>query len=275
MSVVFILIIASVFIFVVTNKVLKKHIYKNKINLAMGAPICMLVIACLFFLVSYMAKVGADTLDRMRTPTYALNMLSGLDPSLAELMNFSSEYNIDLNEALGGESELTPAMSVMLDNVNGSFTLSVLMLILVMASYAACLYGVMKMNRYIIWGSLAGMSVGLIVVARSAGGMVFLLIDYGLNGNFNNTGDTSNSILVPFFTIIAVIVAIWCCCHGLRKSNALVRYSIDCQETKIPRQTTKDMKAKAERLKELKGLYDSQALTKEEFEKIKSKILNT
>lgn len=288
-------IIALVVIHKVTNKILSKHPCKNKLNLGIGASCCILIFASIFFLTSYLVKSGADELNKMRSTSYFMSFFAG-EEIVGDLLSAADEYGIDIDEESGGVGEMPDDFRLMIDNVHDNFSYSVWCLLLILAAFCVNVYGIMKTNKVVIWSSLAVMAIALIISGRLAGACSFHLLNFSTSGLYNPyDGDTSKSLLIPFFTIVAVIIAIGCSVSGFRKTKALVEYNSEDKkvfnarvepqinysqvpinsQTGINNRSASSYKEKAKRLQEIKELYDVQALTQEEYEKMKHQILNS
>ncbi len=131
-----------------------------------------------------------------------------------------------------------------------------------------------------------------IFAGRAAGAGVIHIVNWATSGIYNPyNGDMSDSVMLPFYTDAAAIIAGIVIVKGFPKINRFIAYdpiSNDAKAADMPELETPQCrqgnpqdifanknKSKAEKLTELKSLLDDGILTETEFTNMKRIILNS
>lgn len=126
----------------------------------------------------------------------------GADPLFGEILEGASEYGVDIPT-----SERQEDFLILMRMISSGYRYALLCTIAGIISYAVYLKGIFARNQAVLWGSFAIMGIAVIFNCRFAVAGFIHLVNFSTSGIFNPyTGDMSGSVLLPFFTWVAVAV---------------------------------------------------------------------
>ena len=285
----FLITIAAVIaVLCITGKVMKRHPYYGKANIPLGAPKTLLVLVASMFALTCVWQFALETLDEMRTPGFWIGMFSA-DPVLSDVFQTADEYDVDLGIPTG---EYGKDALIMISKVMESFATAFWLAMAGLVVYAVYILGLFKRSRVTLYACLIALGVIFIFAGRAAGAGVIHIVNWVTSGIYNHyNGDMSDSVMLPFYTDAAAIIAGIVIVKGFPKINRFIAYDPISKDTKaagMPELETpqcrqsnpqdifaNENKSKAEKLAELKSLLDAGILTETEFTNMKRIILNS
>jgi len=276
------LIILSILVIVatmiITSKVMAKHPFYDKAPLALGSAKVLLSLTLLTFSITCVWRIIIETLDEMRNPDFWIPIFA-VDPVWGELFSAAEEYDVDLGIPT---TEITPDMQMMMNYVMLSYSNVCWCAIFGLIAYVLYIWGVFKMKKVVMWACLLIQGILFVFAVRSSGTGSIHIADWAMAGYFNPyNGDLSDSVMLPFFTFVAVAIVILLLARAYPFINDMfdgveslyVKMQAVAQEkqrTDILTQTTDHI----EKLVELKKMKDAGLITDEEFIHLKQKIVS-
>lgn len=289
---IFLTILIVIAVFIITGKVMKRHPYYGKVKLSLGAPKALLLFTALMFVLTCVWQFALEMLDEMRTPDFWIGVFSA-DPVLSDVFQTANEYDVDLGIPT---SEYGEDALIMISNVMESFATTFWLAIAGLVIYAIYILGIFKRSRVTLYVCLVVFGAIFIFAGRTAGSGVIHLVNWATSGIYNPyNGDLSDSVMLPFYTVVAAIITVITIIAGIPKINKFMTYATSTPpvtRSTIEESHTKqnaftdskavtidifasDDKSKVEKLTELKTLLDAGILTEEEFTNIKHQILKS
>lgn len=290
---IFITLLIVIVVFIVTGKIMKKHPYYGKANIPLGTSKTLLVLTASMFVLACIWQLALEMLDEMRTPDFWIGAF-GADPILSDVFQTANEYDVDLGIPT---SEYGEDALMMISNVMKSFAATFWLAISGLVIYTIYVFGIFKRSRATLYGCLVVSGAIFIFAGRAAGAGAIHLVNWATSGIYNPyNGDMSDSIMLPFYTAVAAVIAVVTIVAGIPKINKFVTYTASTGKpiikSTVEEQHTQqnvftdskavtidlfagDDKSKAEKLTELKKLLDADILTETEFTNMKRQILNS
>ena len=279
---IFITLLIVIVVFIVTGKIMKKHPYYGKANIPLGTSKTLLVLTASMFVLACIWQLALEMLDEMRTPDFWIGAFG------------ADEYDVDLGIPT---SEYGEDALMMISNVMKSFAATFWLAISGLVIYTIYVFGIFKRSRATLYGCLVVSGAIFIFAGRAAGAGAIHLVNWATSGIYNPyNGDMSDSIMLPFYTAVAAVIAVVTIVAGIPKINKFVTYTASTGKpiikSTVEEQHTQqnvftdskavtidlfagDDKSKAEKLTELKKLLDADILTETEFTNMKRQILNS
>lgn len=282
-------IIVVIMVFVIAKNIMAKHPYFGKVILPMGVPQTFILLIALMFALTCIWQLLLEILDEMRTPEFWIGAFSS-DQILGDIFQTADEYNVDLDIPKGeyGQDAL-----IMIANVMKSIKMTFLCLILGIIFYAIYIWGLFRKNKPMLYLSIVLLGCIFVVSARASGVGIIHFVNWMTSGIYNPyNGDMSDSIMLPFYTIVALVIAVVGVIKGFIKINCFMESPISVESNmkqivgysqsyigfnntpEFSSTFTNDNRSKTEKLIDLKKLLDAGILTEEEFFKMKREILN-
>ena len=290
---IFLTILIVIAVFIITGKVMKSHLYYGRVKIPMEVPKTFLALMAIVFAVSCVWQFVIDTFDDMRYPDFWISLFS-TDPILGEVFETAEEYDLDLGMPT---AEFGPNDFLMIENVTKNVAISLWCAVIGLAVYIIYIFGLFKNSRPILVGSLLLFACAFVMEGRAASAGMIHLVNYITSGmGTNYDGDMSNSVMLPFFTIVASIIAAVGVIRGFSQTKKYLEsvsylkepHTDQCQNSNSAKEHTlrinnatsrnifaNDNRGKAEKLTELKTLLDAGILTEEEFTNMKHQILKS
>lgn len=185
---------------IITKKCLKKHPLYGRADLSLALPKTMILFSCLSLLLAAFASGIVYEIDSYRD----LSKWGGMMGSAAEVVSVIVEEGGSLPTW-----ERAPEVQQWIDNIDGEYTKAILSFVLCIAAYIVYVRGMFKYSKELLWIGIISEGV-CVVYALNAGitGMAHFIVG-ATSGIFNPyTGDMSDSIMIPFFTISGTVIII-------------------------------------------------------------------
>ena len=282
MAIILLFILALVAIQISTDKILAKHPLYGNTDLTISIPKKLLIAVLVFFSLACFWKSLMYWFDSMRSPSFWIPFI-GDDPLYGEVIEGASENEIGIPTSRRGDD-----MVLMMYNVMNAYKSTIWCIIVGVVSYIVYLKGIFVRNKALLWCSFAVLGITTVFACRYSVSGIVHLVNWATSGIFNPyDGDTSNSFVIPLFSVVTAIAVVGCGLKQYTSIESFITFDINTTHTP-PLQTSttepsisnhyifeNDGRSKAEKLFAIKELLDGGILSEDEFICMKQQILNS
>ncbi len=209
-----------------TKKILQNHPRYGRVDLSVTKPKTLIVLSCVCLLLAGIAVSIIYKLDSYRD----LSNWGGMMGSAAEVASGVGEYGGALPTW-----ERTAEVQMWIDNIDREYSKALWGLILCVVAYGVYLWGMFKYSRAVLWAGIIGQGICVVLALRAGVAGLVHLINGATSGVFNPyTGDTSDSVMIPFFTYIGIGIVLMIVLGHKKRIEYLVNLSTTQSYQKPP-----------------------------------------
>lgn len=217
MTTIFIIIAVWLCISILSKKCLKKHPLYGRFDLSLALPKTMILFSCLCLLLAAFASGIVYEIDSYRD----LSKWGGMMRSAAEVVSGIVEEGGSLPTW-----ERAPEVQQWIDNIDNEYLKAIFSLVVCIVAYIVYVWGMFNFSKKILWIGII-VEGACVVCALKAGitAMAHFIVG-ATSGIFNPyTGDMSDSIMIPFFTITSTIFVIMLILSHKKRISEIVAMS--------------------------------------------------
>ena len=217
MSAIVLAILIYIGVSVGTKKVLQNHPRYGRADLSVTKPKTLIVLSCVCLILAGIAVSIIYKLDSYRD----LSNWGGMMGSAAEVASGVGEYGGALPTW-----ERTAEVQMWIDNIDREYSKALWGLILCVVAYGVYLWGMFKYSKGVLWAGIIGQGICVVLALRAGVAGLVHLVNGATSGVFNPyTGDTSDSIMIPFFTYVGIGIVLMIVLGHKKRIEYLVNLS--------------------------------------------------
>ena len=217
MSAIVLAILIFIGVSVGTKKILQNHPHYGRADLSVTKPKTLIVLSCVCLILAGIAVSIIYKLDSYRD----LSNWGGMMGSAAEVVSGIGE-----NGGTLPSWERTSEVQMWIDNIDREYSKALWGLILCVVAYGVYLWGMFKYSKEVLWAGIVGQAICVVIALRAGVSGLVHLVKGATSGVFNPyTGDTSDSVMIPFFTYVGIGIVVMIVLGHKKRIEYLVNLS--------------------------------------------------